>query len=162
MIKIFVGNVPPDSNELEIRKLFVPYGEIDDVIVPMDETTNKTKGFAFVLMKSDQQARTAVMGVNGHRLDGRKLVVKLAGQKPDKAKRVRTSSRPKRGGGSFGRRPGGSSGGSAGPGGGSGGYGGGSGGGGGGYGGGGSGGGGRGGSSGGSGGGGSSSRPPRW
>jgi hypothetical protein len=132
-----------DTRESDLEQAFREFGEVDSVKIIMDKFTGKSKGFGFVEMPNDDEARNAIGDLNDSEFDGRTIVVKEA------------EDRGSRGGGGGGGGRGGYGGGGGGRSGGGGGYGGGGGrsGGGGGYGGGG-GGGGRGGYGGGSGGGG--------
>jgi len=136
MIKIYVGNLPFRTTEGDLRGLFEQHGEVSSAAVVLDRETGRSRGFGFVEMTSDEQAKQAIEKLNGYSMEGRALVVNEA--------------RPKEAGGGGGR---GGWGGGGGGGGGRGGWGGGGGGGGGGrggWGGGGGGGGGRGGDRGGS------------
>ena len=127
-MKIYVGNLPFSINDQGLREAFDPHGEVTSAQIVMDRETGRPRGFGFVEMANDDDARKAIAALNGQQLGGRTLVVNEA--------------RPKEAGGGGGGR--GGWGGGGGGGGGRGGYGGGGGGGGrGGYGGGGGGGGGR-------------------
>ena len=127
-MKIYVGNMPFSSNEQSLEALFSNYGQVDEVAVITDRETGRSRGFAFVTMSSDEEAKEAIEALNGQEFEGRTLTVNEA------------RPRENRGGGGGGGRGGYGGGGGRGRGGG---YGGGGGGGRGGYGGGGGGGGGR-------------------
>lgn len=126
MVNIYVGNLPFSMTESELRGLFEPHGTVMRASVVMDRETGRSRGFGFVEMADDAQARAAIEAVNGQSIGGRPLKVNEA------------QPREQRGGGGFGgggggRRGGfGGGGGGGGYGGGGGGYGGGRGGGGGG------------------------------
>ena len=135
-MKLYVGNLSFKTTDDTLRQAFEAFGAVSSAQVVLDRETGRSRGFGFVEMSSDDEARKAIEGMNGKNFEGRDLTVNEA--KPREA-------------GSGGR--GGWGGGGGGGGGGRGGYGGGGGGGRGGYGGGG-GGGGRGGYGGGGGGGG--------
>jgi cold-inducible RNA-binding protein len=107
--KLYVGNLPYSATEQSIRDAFSASGTVDSVTLITDRDTGQSKGFGFVEMATDQEARAATEALNGTTLDGRQIKVNEA--------------KPKTGGG----------GGRSGGGGGGGGYGGGGGGGGGGY-----------------------------
>jgi uncharacterized membrane protein YgcG len=132
--KLYVGNLAYTITDSRLEEIFSQYGQVVSAQVIMDRETNRSKGFGFVEMSSDEEAQAAIEGLNQQSIEGRPLTVNEARPKTDGG-----------GGGGGGR-------GGYGGGGGGGGYGGGGGGGRGGYGGGGGGGGGRGGYGGGGGG----------
>jgi len=123
--RLYVGNLPYSVTELDLRELFAGLGTVTDAKIITDRETGRPRGFGFVEMSSDDEARKAIEELNGRDVQGRQVAVKEA--------------EDRRGGSGGG---GGGFGGGGGRGGGGGGYGGGRGGGGGGYGGGGGGGGG--------------------
>jgi hypothetical protein len=133
--KLYVGNLPYSVRDGDLEQAFGQFGSVTSAKVMMERDTGRSKGFGFVEMGSDEEAQSAINGMNGQPLGGRSVVVNEA--------RPMEERPPRSGGGGFGggggRREGG--GGGYGGGGGGGGYGGGGGGGGGGYGGGGGGGG---------------------
>jgi RNA recognition motif-containing protein len=129
--RLYVGNLPYAVTELDLRDLFGGLGTVTDAKIVTDRETGRPRGFGFVEMSTEDEARKAIEEINGRDVQGRQVAVKEAEDR-------------RGGGGGGGGRGGG------GHGGGGGGYGGG---GGGGYGGGGGGGGGRGGRGGGGGGG---------
>ncbi|MDX2133047.1 MAG: RNA-binding protein, partial [Planctomycetota bacterium] len=115
-MKIYVGNLPFQTTEDELRGLFEQHGEVSSASLVMDRETGRPRGFGFVEMQNDEQARAAMTALNGANVGGRDLVVNEA--------------RPREDRGGFGGGGGGRSRGGFGGGGGGGGYGGGGGGGG--------------------------------
>jgi len=73
-MKIYVGNLPFDATEGELREMFEPYGAPDSVSLVNDNMTGRFRGFAFVEMK-DEAAQTAIAGLNGKDVRGRPLTV---------------------------------------------------------------------------------------
>ena len=122
MISIYVGNLPFQATEDEIRNHFSPHGEVHRVHLVTDRETGRPRGFGFVEM-DDDAGRAAIEALNGQDFGGRPLTINEA------------RPREERGGGGGGgfRGGGGGGGGFRGGGGGGGGYRGGGGGGGGGY-----------------------------
>jgi RNA recognition motif-containing protein len=113
--KLYVGNLAYSINNSDLEEMFAAHGSVQSAQVIVDRDTGRSKGFGFVEMESDQEARAAIGALNGKEVDGRTLTVNEA------------RPREERGGGGGGR------GGYGGGGGGRGGYGGGGGGGRGGY-----------------------------
>lgn len=124
--KLYVGNLPYSVRDGDLEQAFGQFGSVTSAKVMMERDTGRSKGFGFVEMGSDEEAQSAINGMNGQPLGGRSVVVNEA--------RPMEERPPRSGGGGFGggggRREGG--GGGYGGGGGGGGYGGGYGGGGGG------------------------------
>jgi len=110
--KIFVGNLSWESTEEELNNLFAESGQVTSVKIITDKFTGQPKGFAFVEMATDAEARKAVEALNGTMLKDRALTVNEA--RPPKEREGRGHG----GGGGGGRggysgnnRPGGGSGG---------------------------------------------------
>lgn len=78
MIKIYVGNLPFSTLEADLRGLFEQYGTVQTVSIVMDRMTGRPRGFAFVEMPNDDEARNAISKTNGFMADGRPLVVNEA------------------------------------------------------------------------------------
>jgi cold-inducible RNA-binding protein len=96
-MKIFVAGLPYDMDDAELEEFFEKFGTVSSVKVAMDRETGKSKGFGFVEMPNDSEAREAIEGLNDISLGKKSLVVKEAEEKP--------------GGGGGGYRGGGNSGG---------------------------------------------------
>jgi RNA recognition motif-containing protein len=86
--KLYVGNLPYDTDEQQLHALFSGHGTVDSVNVMRDNATGRARGFAFVEMASDEDAQNAIEALNNSSLGGRNLTVNEA--------------RPKTGGGGFG------------------------------------------------------------
>jgi RNA recognition motif-containing protein len=80
--KIYVGNLPFDSTEDEIRSLFAEYGSVTSVALITDRQTGAPRGFGFVEM--DDGADKAIQALNNHDLNGRSLKVNEAKPKTDR------------------------------------------------------------------------------
>ncbi|MCS6773041.1 MAG: RNA-binding protein [Anaerolineae bacterium] len=76
--KLYVGNLPFDTSEAELRDLFSRAGDIRAVTIPIDRMTNRPRGFAFVEMGNTEQASAAIRMFNGHNFEGRTLNVSEA------------------------------------------------------------------------------------
>lgn len=76
--KIFVGGLAFSTNEDELRNLFEPFGQIETVQIVTDRYTQKSRGFGFVEMTSDDEAAKAIESLNGTELAGRALTVNEA------------------------------------------------------------------------------------
>ena len=105
MKNIYVGNLDYSTTEQDLRSLFEPYGQVDNVSVAKDKFSGQSRGFGFVEMSSDEQGEKAISELNGKQLGKRNLTVNEA--RPREA-------RPPRGGGFGGGRGGGGFGGGGG------------------------------------------------
>ena len=64
-MKIYIGNLSPDSTEQNLRDLVTPFGKTDSVALVMDKATGKAKGFGFAEFANDAEAKAAIAGLNG-------------------------------------------------------------------------------------------------
>lgn len=77
-MKIYVGNLSHDATEDDLRAAFEPFGPLDSVTVIKDKFTGESRGFAFVEMSGRAAAQSAINGLNGKELRGRRLTVNEA------------------------------------------------------------------------------------
>jgi len=81
--KLYVGNMPLQVSEEQIRELFAKVGEVASVNLIADRDTGRPKGFGFVEMASEEDAREAIEHLNGTTLSEKTLTVSEARpQKP--------------------------------------------------------------------------------
>jgi len=77
--RLFVGNLPYEVTEQDLRTMFEAEGRsVQEVFIPIDRASGKPRGFAFITMGSDEEARTATETLNGKELQGRALNVSEA------------------------------------------------------------------------------------
>lgn len=86
-MKLYVGNMSFDSNEAEVRKAFEAHGQVDSVAIITDRDTGRTKGFGFVEMSNEAEAKAAIEGLNGKDFMGRTLNVNEARPRVDGPRR---------------------------------------------------------------------------
>ena len=77
-MNIYVGNLPYSIDRDQLRELFAAYGEVTAARIVNDRDTGRSKGFGFVEMADDAQARAAIEALNGSDIGGRKAVVNEA------------------------------------------------------------------------------------
>jgi len=77
-MNIFVAKLNFKTNENELRSHFEQYGAVSSIKIIIDYETGKSKGFGFVEMDSDDEARNAIQALNETEFDGRTIVVKEA------------------------------------------------------------------------------------
>ncbi|MCX7732963.1 MAG: RNA-binding protein [candidate division WOR-3 bacterium] len=76
--RVFVGNLPFSATEDRLRDLFGQHGEVTSVEIIKDKFTERSRGFAFVEMATDDQAAAAIAALNQTEMDGRQLTVNEA------------------------------------------------------------------------------------
>jgi len=85
--KLFVGNLPYTMTDSDLEALFATHGTVESARVIVDRDTNRSRGFGFVEMSSDDEANAAIAELNDSDSDGRKLVVNEARPKPERSDR---------------------------------------------------------------------------
>lgn len=83
-MNIYVGNLSYQTTESTLRNLFEPYGEVGAVNVIMDRNTGRSRGFGFVEMPNDEEARSAISELDNKEFEGRQLGVNEARPKPER------------------------------------------------------------------------------
>lgn len=77
-MNIYVGNLPFSSQSSDLEELFAQYGQVDSASVISDRETGRSRGFGFVEMSNDEEARRAIEDLDGHDFGGRNLRVNEA------------------------------------------------------------------------------------
>lgn len=78
MINIYVSNLPYRINDEELREIFAAYGVVNRAKIVKDKATNRSRGFGFVEMENDDEARVAIDNLNGKDIGGRAIKVNEA------------------------------------------------------------------------------------
>jgi RNA recognition motif-containing protein len=97
--KLYVGNLTYRVNSSDLEQLFSQFGSVESAEVISDRDTGRSKGFGFVEMSSDSEAKAAIDGLHDQEVDGRRLTVNEA--RPREA-RSGGGSGSFRGGGGYG------------------------------------------------------------
>jgi len=77
-MKLYIGNIPFDSGDDELRDLFAPFGTVGTALVIVDPRKGRSRGFGFVEFTDPGEGKAAITGLNGREVGGRKLVVNEA------------------------------------------------------------------------------------
>lgn len=75
---IYVGNLAFETDSAQLEKLFAEHGEVTKAEVVADRDTGRSRGFGFVEMASQEEARSAINAFDGRDLGGRQLKVNIA------------------------------------------------------------------------------------
>jgi len=76
--KLYVGNLARSVTTEQLRDLFAEVGEISDVTIITDRETGESRGFAFIEMASEAEAKEAIKRFNGHMIENRAMAVSEA------------------------------------------------------------------------------------
>jgi len=77
-MNIFVAGLPYDLDDAELEEIFEKFGKVNSAKVAMDKETGKSRGFGFVEMPIEAEAKEAIEGLNNISLGKKPLVVKAA------------------------------------------------------------------------------------
>ncbi|MGP1459481.1 MAG: RNA recognition motif domain-containing protein [Treponema sp.] len=84
--KVYVGNLNYATTEETLRSVFSNFGEIESAVVIYDRMTQQSKGFGFVEFSDDSAAENAINEMNGKEVDGRRVRVNTAEDRPARPK----------------------------------------------------------------------------
>lgn len=76
--RLFVGNLPYSVTELELRDIFSAHGTVTEAKIVTDRDTGRPRGFGFVEMSSEAEAKKAIEELNGRDVQGRPVAVREA------------------------------------------------------------------------------------
>jgi len=86
-MNIFVGNVSRQVNDTELRATFEQYGNVTSATIIKDRDTGDSRGFGFVEMENNEEAKNAIEQLNGFELKGRKINVNEARPREERPRR---------------------------------------------------------------------------
>lgn len=85
--KLYIGSLPYRSTDQELKEAFEQFGGVESATIIYDRETGRSKGFGFVEMSSEDEAKAAIEGMNGKEFGGRTLVVNEARPMTERPKR---------------------------------------------------------------------------
>jgi RNA recognition motif-containing protein len=88
-MNLYVGNLPYTYTSDDLRELFAPFGAISSAQVISDRDTGRSRGFGFVEMENDDEARKAIEELDGSDAGGRALTVNEARPRRERSERPR-------------------------------------------------------------------------
>jgi len=83
-VNIYVGNLSYSSTEESVRQHFAQYGEVSAVRIIQDRETGRSRGFGFVEMPNDEEAKAAISALDGKDIDGRPVKLNEAQPRPER------------------------------------------------------------------------------
>ncbi len=88
-MNIYVGNLPYNISDDELRDIFAAYGEVTSAKMITDRNTGRSKGFGFVEMPNQEEGDKAIEALNDSDLQGRNIKVNLARPREERPMRRR-------------------------------------------------------------------------
>jgi RNA recognition motif-containing protein len=82
-MNLYVSNLGFQVNDDDLMNLFTPYGQVSSAKVIKDRETGRSRGFGFVEMPADEEAKKAIKELEGKPMEGRALSVSVARPKSD-------------------------------------------------------------------------------
>jgi RNA recognition motif-containing protein len=96
-MNIYAGSLHFKMNEAELRELFEEYGEVTSAKIIFDKYSGKSKGFGFVEMPNEAEAKKAIEELNGNEIQGRKIIVNESIERADRKRDFRGGNPDRRG-----------------------------------------------------------------
>ncbi|MEP6682787.1 MAG: RNA-binding protein [Parafilimonas sp.] len=84
-MNLYVSNLSFHTSETDLESLFSKIGKVTSVKIIMDRETNRSRGFAFVEMASEDEGKKAIEELNGKEIEGRQLSVAVAREKENRS-----------------------------------------------------------------------------
>lgn len=81
-MNIYVGNIPKEVVESDLQKLFTTFGSVSRVKIIRDSFTGESKGYGFIEMPGQTEAKKALTELNSYEIKGKKLTVNEARPRP--------------------------------------------------------------------------------
>lgn len=85
--KLFIGNLSYSVTDDKLREIFEAVGKVESAVVITDRESNRSKGFGFVEMGSEDEAKKAIQELDGKEVEGRPLVVNEARPREERPRR---------------------------------------------------------------------------
>ncbi len=98
-MNIYCGSLHFKMNEAELKELFEEYGEVTSAKIIIDKYSGKSKGFGFVEMPNEAEAKKAIEELNGAEVQGRNIIVNESIERADRKRDFRGGDRRRDDGG---------------------------------------------------------------
>lgn len=86
---MYVSNLSFHTGDDDLRKLFEQFGAVSSAKVINDRDTGRSRGFGFVEMDSEAEAKEAIKGLNNKEIEGRSMSVSVAKERPNRSENKR-------------------------------------------------------------------------
>ena len=98
-MNIYVGSLHFKMSEAELKEIFEEYGEVTSAKIIIDKYSGKSKGFGFVEMPNEAEAKKAIEELNGAEVSGRNIIVNESIERPERKNFRDGGGNDRRGGG---------------------------------------------------------------
>jgi RNA recognition motif-containing protein len=85
--KLYVGGLSYSVTDSQLQQLFTSHGTVESAKVVMDRDTDRSRGFGFVEMSTQEEAEKAIAALNGTQHEGRSLTVNMSKPREDRPAR---------------------------------------------------------------------------
>ncbi|MBM3399387.1 MAG: RNA-binding protein [Bacteroidetes bacterium] len=82
-MNLYIGNLSYATKDNDLKALFEEIGEVSSAKIIMDRISGRSKGFGFVEMPNDDEARKAIENLNGYAFNNREITVSEARPRPE-------------------------------------------------------------------------------
>jgi RNA recognition motif-containing protein len=83
-MNIYVSNLSFNTSDVELNELFAQFGTVTSAKVIMDRESGRSRGFGFVEMSNDDEAKDAMLGLNNKEVEGRAMSVSVAKEREER------------------------------------------------------------------------------
>lgn len=83
-MNIYVSNLSFHTTDADLKTMFGKFGQVTSAKVIMDKATDRSRGFGFVEMSSEEEGKEAMLGLNNKEVEGRAISVSVAKEREDK------------------------------------------------------------------------------
>ncbi len=97
-MNIYVGSLNFKMTEADLKERFEEYGEVTSAKIIIDKYSGKSKGFGFVEMPNEAEAKKAIEELNGAEIQGRKIIVNESIERTERRSNFRGGDNNRRGG----------------------------------------------------------------
>lgn len=77
-MNIYIGNLDYNIDEESLKEMFEEFGNVEEVNIINDKYSGRSKGFGFIVMNNDEEAKNAIEQLNGKTVHDRKITVNEA------------------------------------------------------------------------------------
>ncbi|MBN8833355.1 MAG: RNA-binding protein [Niastella sp. SCN 39-18] len=91
-MNIYVGNLSWSMTDSDLNDLFIQFGTVSSAKILKDKMSGRSKGFGFVEMENDEEAKAAIANLNETEIQGRKIVVNESQPRPEGEFKKRSGS----------------------------------------------------------------------
>lgn len=91
-MNIYVGNLSWSMTDSDLNDLFIQFGTVSSAKILKDKMSGRSKGFGFVEMENDEEAKSAIANLNETEIQGRKIVVNESQPRPEGEFKKRSGS----------------------------------------------------------------------